>query len=368
MKIAFDYQAFSMQAFGGISRYFARLSNALDELGDEPKIFSPFHKNIYLDSLPIKSVSGLRMRRFPFGTKNLIKHMNPALSRHQIKKWKPDIIHATYYDGGATASSGAPYIVTVHDMIHEKFTKDFRKRDNTTEMKRASVCRADHVVCISENTKNDLIEIFGVDPEKLTVVHHGADGPEIAPGSKCRIAPPGKPYLLYVGVRKGYKNFNGLLEAVARSKKLKRDFDIYSFGCKPFSKEEGAKIKSLGFGAGQVAWVAGDDRVLRELYRNAAAFVYPSLYEGFGLPPLEAMSCGCAVVCSNTSSMPEVVGDAGAYFDPTSLESISDAIERVVYSSDVMDGLIQKGRKRVQEFTWKRCAEETRDVYRKIAA
>lgn len=368
MKIAFDHQAFSMQSFGGISRYFAKLANALNDLGDDPKIFSPFHKNGYLDSLPNKTVSGMWMRRFPFGAKKLIKHMNPFLSRHQIKKWNPDIVHATYYDGGVAASKKTPYIVTVYDMIHEKFPGDFRERDRTTELKRESVARADHVLCISESTKKDLTEIFGIASEKLTVVHLGTDGVAFPSAIKERLAPQRKPFLLYVGARKGYKNFLGLLEAVAGSQRLKGHFDIRAFGGKPFSKEEAGTIKSLGFGDGDVTWVPGDDGVLRDLYRSAAAFIYPSLYEGFGLPPLEAMSNGCAVVSSNTSSMPEVVGDAGIYFDPASTESMTDAIERVVYSIDLTDKLINKGYQRVQAFTWQRCAEGTRDVYRKMAA
>jgi glycosyltransferase involved in cell wall biosynthesis len=102
------------------------------------------------------------------------------------------------------------------------------------------------------------------------------------------------------------------------------------------------------------------------MYMGAAAFVYPSLYEGFGIPPLEAMSLGCPVICSNATSVPEVVGDAGEYFDPADPEAIRDAVERVLQSNDRRSELVTKGHARRSLFSWQRCAKETLDVYRSI--
>ena len=112
--------------------------------------------------------------------------------------------------------------------------------------------------------------------------------------------------------------------------------------------------------------VNGDDAKLANYYRNASLFVYPSLYEGFGIPPLEAMGYGCPVVCSNTSSIPEVVGDAAILFDPYSLDSISNAIETVLTNNHLRSSLISRGFEQIQKFSWKKCADETLDVYKKV--
>lgn len=112
--------------------------------------------------------------------------------------------------------------------------------------------------------------------------------------------------------------------------------------------------------------VPGDDKTLANLYTHASAFVYPSLYEGFGIPPLEAMSFNCPVVCSNTSSIPEVVADAGEYFNPYELESIADALERVLLSQVRTKELVVRGKERVNYFSWDTCAEQTQLVYKSL--
>ncbi len=126
-------------------------------------------------------------------------------------------------------------------------------------------------------------------------------------------------------------------------------------------------MRAAGLRESQVSHFSGDDGLLRHLYANAAALVYPSLYEGFGIPPLEAMTVGCPVICSNVSSIPEVVGDAGLYFDPSSVEAMRDAMERLVSSSRIRTDLIARGRERSKLFSYDRCAEKTMDVYREVA-
>ena len=118
--------------------------------------------------------------------------------------------------------------------------------------------------------------------------------------------------------------------------------------------------------SGLVRQVGGEDSVLASLYQEAIAFVYPSLYEGFGIPPLEAMACQCPVISSNTSSIPEVVGEAGEYFDPKVIESIMLAIENVVFSPNCIKDLKAKGLERIKDFSWQKCAQETLKVYEKI--
>jgi len=176
-----------------------------------------------------------------------------------------------------------------------------------------------------------------------------------------------RPFLLYVGLRDGYKNFKRLLRAIASSPQIMKEFDLLAFGGGAFNTAEQDLIKGLGFGVGQVKQLSGGDTVLNSLYKNAAALVYPSTYEGFGLPPLEAMSHQCPVISSDTSSMPEIIAEAGQYFDPHSIESMTCAIEAVVLSTSRTQELIKLGSARQKLFTWERCAQETLSVYLSLA-
>jgi glycosyltransferase involved in cell wall biosynthesis len=259
---------------------------------------------------------------------------------------------------------GVPTVITVYDMIHEIYPELLAKGDRTSELKRIAVERADHVICISDSTRNDLIRLFNVPEQKTTTVYLAADvSPTPRDDAARATAEHPRPYLLYVGMRGGHKNFSGLVDAVAGSPRLRSDFDVVAFGGGDFSDAERSAIDGASLSADRVHHVSGDDAVLNALYANAGAFVYPSLYEGFGLPPLEAMTYNCPVVSSNTSSMPEVIGDAGEYFPPTDIGAMSRAIESVVYSEDRRRDLVAKGRDRLREFSWEKCAAQTLAVY-----
>jgi glycosyltransferase involved in cell wall biosynthesis len=174
------------------------------------------------------------------------------------------------------------------------------------------------------------------------------------------------PYLLYVGSRRYYKNFKALLQAYALNQQLSDEFKLVCFGGGRLSLAEKAEIQRLKIKEDRILYLEGGDRLLANLYKNAAVFIYPSLYEGFGIPPLEAMSLGCPVVCSNVSSIPEVVGAAGRYFDPNDIEDIGSAIESVVFSENSRTELIVRGSHRAAQFSWRKCAQETYSVYKKL--
>ncbi|MDP9052031.1 MAG: glycosyltransferase family 4 protein, partial [Acidobacteriota bacterium] len=181
-----------------------------------------------------------------------------------------------------------------------------------------------------------------------------------------KLNPRLRPFLLYVGSRLTYKNFERLLEAFAASPLLKNDFDLVCFGGGAFTSKEISLFQQLGLSDECCCQVSGDDATLAALYGSARAFVYPSLYEGFGIPPLEAMSFNCPVVCSGLSSIPEVVGNAAEMFDPYDPESIQKAIERVATDEVLRETLVSRGRERVKQFSWERCAKETLDVYSRV--
>jgi glycosyltransferase involved in cell wall biosynthesis len=366
MRIAFDYQAFCMQSYGGSSRYFTRLAQELQFLRQEVQVFAPLHRNAYLSLMQESMVNGRYIQRYPPKSTKFYLAYNFLRSNNKINKWSPDIVHRTYYSNQTKIFKNFKSIITVHDMIHELYPNQFSIWDSTLRTKKKAIERADHVICVSENTKRDLMFFYSVPEQKISVVHHGFD--KIQPESTGREPSRniGQPFLLYVGHRGGYKNFSGLLRAVASSQRLIKDFGILAFGGNPFSSDERALISALGFSDHQVFQYSGSDSNLQYCYQTATAFVYPSMYEGFGIPPLESMSQGCPVISSDTSSMPEVIGNAAQFFNPNSIEEMKDAIERVVYSGDVTEALKIAGRNRLSRFSWEKCAKDTLKIYQEL--
>jgi len=367
MRIAYDHQIFTGQKYGGISRYYYQLSKNISLTDNDVAIFSPMYRNCYLENLPKGIVRGKKINNYPFGSKGdrLATEVNRVLLGPMLRKYKPDIIHETFYSKYRSGLAKVPTILTVYDMIHELFDYYQPPYHRGWAEKNISINRADHIICISENTKKDLIELLGVDEKKISVTHLGFEKSKPLE-SVNQSYNSHRPYLLYVGWREWYKNFAGFLESIASSNKLIGDFDIVAFGGGAFTVEQLTHISKLGFDTNQVKQIEGNDDLLAQYYSNATAFINPSLYEGFGLAPLEAMSYNCPVVSSNTSSMPEVIGDAAEYFNPESVESMRLSIERVVYSESRSDELIQAGKERCTLFSWQKCANETLDVYQKM--
>jgi glycosyltransferase involved in cell wall biosynthesis len=366
MRIAFDYQVFCMQAYGGISRYFTRIVEQLLISGVDVKVFCGAHRNFYLDELPVSVVSGRRVNSYPPKSMRFVQAYNHFVGKRAMYDWRPHVVHETYYSKYASAPRGCATVLTVYDMIHELYPDSFFSRDSTTQIKRSAIARADHVICISESTRNDLINLYSVPEQKISVVHLGFEKFPSTSSVNRLVASNERPFILYVGSRSGYKNFSGFLKAFSHSARLLTDFDIIAFGGGAFSVMELSLIKKLGYSDGQVKQIGGNDSVLGTLYKTARAFVYPSLYEGFGLPPLEAMGQSCPVISSNTSSMPEVIGSAGVFFDPLSEEDMTAAIERVVYDDALMAGLRALGQERLGQFSWQRCAAETLSIYQSL--
>lgn len=331
-------------------------------------MFAPLHRNHYLNSLPKPLVHGWGVRRYIPKTGQLMLLPNRIVAKRLIEKWKPDIVHETYYSRASCAPRNTCKVLTVYDMIHEKFPQWGSRWDQSASLKRVAVDRADHVICISESTRKDLLDLYDVDPQKVSVVHLGAENPPDGMDKGMISGGATRPYLLYVGARPGHKNFTGFLQAFASSCRLRADFDVVAFGGGGFTPDELQELARLGLDSNQVRQVSGGDELLSQLYVCASAFVYPSLYEGFGLPPLEAMGHRCPVVSSNTSSMPEVIGDAGEYFDPASGHDMAEAIERVVYSPSRIEELVSKGLERQANFTWERCAGQTLEIYHQLVA
>jgi glycosyltransferase involved in cell wall biosynthesis len=366
LRILFDYQIFTQQQFGGISRYFCALANQLAGHPDTwTRIVAPVHYNKYLAETGNGIEFGWYLPRVP-RIRALSRAISSAAFTPAARRMRPDIVHETYYAARATYRAPVPRVLTVFDMNHEKLPGEFSASDITPRLKASAVQRADRIICISENTRRDLLETLSFPEDRVVVTHLGYD--MLQPlGQTAGALVGAAPFILHVGARKGYKNFANLARAFAASNWLKNNFRIVCFGGRAFSSAERSMLAGLGLTETQVVQLAGGDDRLAALYKAAAAFVYPSKYEGFGIPPLEAMSLDCPVICSGASSIPEVVGEAGEYFDPNDVESMQDAVERVLQSADRRHELIALGRSRCQLFTWERCARETHHVYRTLA-
>jgi glycosyltransferase involved in cell wall biosynthesis len=361
MRITYDHQAFSTQKYGGVSRYFYEIAKRINEFdGYDVSILSPFFLNNYLKNDQSIKVWGRYGNNLPKPGR-IAQKLNERLVCWKLHREPPDIVHETYYFPRKLASSKTKAILTVYDMIHENFPQCFPPSDRTVQIKKAAVGRADHIICISESTRSDLIKILGVDRQKTSVIYLA----HTATPRKASQTPPitDRSYIAYVGARGGYKNFSGLLSAFRASEFLKNNFSIVCFGGGDFTRGEHEEIVRAGLMTEQVIHTKGSDEALGAVDRGAAAFVCPSLYEGFGLPPLEAMSEDCPVVCSKTSSLPEVCGDAAEYFDPYQPEAIAFSIEQATASPSRRHELIALGRQRIKNFSWDTCAKQTAAIY-----
>lgn len=238
-----------------------------------------------------------------------------------------------------------------------------------------AVPRAGHIISISENTKKDFVKNLNMSPEKITVIHLGKDesfrkitfGKALKKVREKYNLP--NDFILYVGGFSYHKNIFSLLEALALIRlEYRLEIPLVIAGrIDPFFFSElEQKIDQLILKKQVIftGFVPFSD--LPALYNLALAFVSPSLYEGFGLPVLEALACGTPVVCSNTSSLPEVAGDAAVYFDPENITDIAEAIHRTVASEEIQVELQKKGIKRAEKFTWEKTARETLKVYRTL--
>lgn len=363
MRIAYDHQIFALQRHGGISRYFAELIQNLEREDDvDPCVIAPVYLNEYLLRPDVqRHVRGHHVDLAFRGNAKVVGAVNSVLLPFCWRAQSFDVIHETYYSAIRRGRSRVR-VLTIYDMIHELFPQEFPDAEQVTRAKQAAAERADHVICISATTLRDAVRFLGVPAAKCSVIYLGwsldaARVPFDHPGTR--------PFLLYVGNRNPYKNFGVLIRAFATSATLREQFDLVAFGGREFSQEEKRDLQRAGI-ATQAYHVQGNDSVLKACYSAAAAFVYPSRYEGFGIPPLEAMANDCPVVCSSAGSISEVVGDAGASFEPDDEAQLASHLERIAVDSAFVESLRRKGADRIKRYSWAQCAADTLGTYRRL--
>lgn len=355
MKVLYDHQMFTMQRIGGISRYYADLLLHLPK-GYEFELPIEYSENHYLEELnlyhlkTIPWISNFRIKR------RIYYFLNERVTDKVIKKGNFNVFHPSYYDSYFLKEIKKPFIVTVHDMIHEKFPEAVNRFDNTAIHKKKLVERASHIIAVSEFTKSDLIHYLNVDPSKITVVHHGFLS---FPNGADQLY---SNYILYVGERNRYKNFPRFIHAIAPLLSREKDLKLVCTG-KPFSKDELQLFADLKISS-QLQQITATDSQIASLYQHALVFVFPSLYEGFGRPTFEAFNYGCPVCLSNASCFPEIAGDAALYFDPMNEDSILDTVSKVIYDKELAKSLIQAGKERLEKhFSFQSEIDNTCKVY-----
>ena len=357
MKVFFDYTIFTLQRFGGISNYIINLAKNFSEQVD-PSIISLFYKNHYLKN------SSLADKLFFYDRVGfLIKYINKANKMYfdyQLKNKKPDITHLTYFNEQNFYTSRSKTVITEYDLIKEKFYSE--KYKDQIKYKKILFKKIDQIICISNNTKKDLQQEYSIDASKISVVHLGVNKDKSFRERFLNI----RPFILYVGSRQRYKNFTNAIKAYARSSKLKSNFDFVCFGGGNFLKTEEDLFRNLSIDRRRIHYFEGDELDLNYFYHKARIFLFPSLYEGFGLPLLEAMNMECPVICSDTSCFPEVVNNAAILFDPTDIESLEFKIEKLIYNDQLLLDLKKKGNENLEKYSWKKCASETEQLYKKI--
>jgi len=364
VRILYDHQVFSLQNAGGASRYHYEL---MRYLADVPEI----HSELFL---------GVTGCIYPFG--DLLKHrvrvtrlgsiLKPGMARYVLNefmgniwsaKGRFDIYHPTLYRRMPLVRAKR-LVVTHHDCVQERFPELFPNVKAIIREKRRLFAHADAIICVSESSRKDLLEFYAVDAAKTRVIHHG-----LSPLPRCARSEAelrtlaARQYLLFVGSRAPYKGFKGLLTAFSATG-LHRSMDLLVLGGGALTPSEVALADHLKISDSIVSLPSATDALLGEAYAAAMLFVYPSLYEGFGFPPLEAMAAGCPVLVSNTSSLPEICRTAPFYFAPQDQSSFQAALLHAIGDEKARHEAAERGKVVAAEYEWKTCGERTLALYR----
>ncbi len=273
-----------------------------------------------------------------------------------------------------------PQVVTIHDLAYLYFPKDFTKKDlwqlkNWTD---ASIKKAHRIIAVSKTTKKDIVKNYGVDGNKVSVIYNGYEKQttektsavklsDINQAQTAEIKP--KKYILFVGTIQPRKNLEILIDAFEKFIQTNKDFRLIIVGKKGwlyeriFEKVRTMKLENKVIFTGHIT-----DEELAGYYINAFCLTLPSLYEGFGIPVLEAMSYNCPVIASFSSSLPEVGGDACLYFDPKNSDDLLEKFSILLGNNKLRKELILKGKQRIKDFSWEKCGKETLEVIKNYAS
>lgn len=354
MKIIYDNIIFSLQKSGGISvvwyemikRFLKRKDINIKFLEADKKGNNIFRKKL---DIPYSQIIEIKYPLF-----NIQRYINPTINFQE-----PFIFHSSYYR--VCKNKHAINIITVHDFTYEYFVSGIKKKMHSLQ-KYQAIRNSDHIICISENTKNDLLKFLpDVDENKIAVIPNGiSDDYFVLPQENISVNLPFEKneYLLYVGSRDHYKNFDLVLDVIASSK-----FKLVIAG-KPLNNLEKTIINKKIAIEKYKCLNNISNQNLNLLYNNAFALLYPSSYEGFGIPVLEAQKAGCPVIAYNGSSIPEIIGDTPLLLDDLSVEDILSKLD-IISNDQQREQIIKKGIENANQYTWDNTFNKVLTLYKK---
>jgi glycosyltransferase involved in cell wall biosynthesis len=362
MRITIDDQIFIAQRRGGVSRYFTELITAFrDHPGLDVEAVTPFR---YVLSEHLIERDPLRYRKPPLPS--AAKRLNVIRTLNSVQRMsggdRPGIVHHTYYYSEYLRRPAAARVCTIYDMIPERFPELFPS-GNPHQAKDLYVQACDTVLCISNTTKADVLRHYG-NLDKPVVVTPLGVGEEFFAASAADLGE--RPYVLFIGPRIGYKNFDTVLRAFSRLGRHQGSVRLLCVGGPPFGRDEVARIGSLNL-QDRVIHRTVADNDLPALYASASCFVFPSLYEGFGLPIVEAFAAGCPVVLAEMECSVEVGADAAQFFGASDDEALAGIIGQMVEDPASRRSWIARGRKRALDYRWLKTARLTQEAYQNLA-
>lgn len=362
MRVALDEQIFAVQFHGGISRLFYQLARSFIADSSHGVDLAPLNAPVVNEYLLADEVTSRYL--------NVSKARSPysALARYLRRSQNhsdADVVHNTFYlPRGLRSRPTSRRIVTIYDMIPELLPGTRRRLDFLT-LKRQYVGRADHIVCISESTRKDLLRVYPEVRTPITVAYPGVSA-NFHPAATTSFPLP-IPYVLHVGNRSSYKDAYTLIEAFALIARRFLDYQLVFVGGGPLSAREISLIRESGI-QGRVEQLTLSDTDVPAAYAQAAVTVFPSRYEGFGLPAVEAMASGSPLILADTSSLPEIGGDAALYFPPGNARVLSAILETLLRDSTERQDRSEQGILRARNFTWSGYADATANAYEQSLA
>lgn len=368
MKIAIQAADLDARRIDGTRVYLWNVLRQLGKIAPQDEFFI-YHKQNFNPELTPPAFSNYRIKelgRFPFWTQTRLAF--------ELQKNSPEALWMPMHNIPLVKKKNLQTTVTIHDLAFKYFPEHFPLRDRTelSLLTDLAIKRSDKIIAVSESTKKDILKFYPqIKEAKIHVIHHGFDQEffsrpaaleikeELATSHKLQA----KKYILYVGALQPRKNLERLIDAFSRIKKNFPEMKLVLAGGKAWlwegilQKAQSSPFQKDIIFIGQVGFEKA-----RALYQQAAVFAFPSLYEGFGIPILEALAAGVPVVTANNSSLPEVGGDAALYADAENSEDLAEKIGKVLKDPNLQQEMIAKGKQQLQKFSWEKCAQETLKV------
>ena len=366
IRIGIDGNEANVEKRVGVSVYTLNILKHFSRVASQETQFNIYLKSPPLNDLPEKNKyfkyslingkflwSQIYLPLYLYNQKNIDVYFSPA---HYLPRFCP-----------------VPQVVTIHDLAYLYYPKDFTKKDlwqlkNWTDF---SIKKAKQIIAVSKTTKKDIVKNYYVDEGKVSVIYNGFE--KISQNSKLKSqkynskVKSKEPFILFVGTLQPRKNLIVLIEAFDKFLQINKDFKLIIVGKKGWLYENiFEKVKMMKLEKKVIFTDHVEDIELVWFYKNAFCLVLPSFYEGFGIPVLEAMNFDCPVVASFSSSLPEIGADASLYFDPKNPDDLLEKLKSLKENQELRKELITKGRQRIKDFSWEKCAEETLDVLRSV--